>query len=503
MSPAPLTGAGDYLTLHEPPIYGSEEPVWLVPELHGTDSPGTKLGDYLKALKPTTRGGAAAYAEYTVKELPDSVNAGGIRPGCSNMLSKYMPAEFVAHVTGHVLVGVGALFEYVDADRALALIGALVLAGWPPLPFGHHGEGPVPPWLEALCDAGCIEMDALDAMIDVLFHIDSASPPMLFIDGALRPMVHAAFASMIMYHDARVAAGEMREVTVAMHEAFKGCTTGVAITTFSEWGTIIRTRFDTDNLHLSMGGKAVDSGTSAIVRALGRSLSEVKGELATIRKILVEGGRGASTPAPPSTPNRAAVSPNPLDAVMPSPPPAAVAAAGSSDYVGLMPQVGAAPMPAVVSWAGTSAAEYYRNAKARGGAIDAGLGKQDKKDAQTLVKFFDAMANADEKVILGPQRASQPPADEGERRRIAERLQKLMVARFAQAFTDVGSEVPMNLGKGILPTSGIANRQKELKPKGIIFDSSTFAQWRKVREAAEAEAGSGPEQPRSAKRVRA
>ena len=482
-----------------------------MPELHSTDSPGAKLGDYLKALKPAKRGGAAAYAEFAVKELPDSVNAGGIRPGCSNLLSKYMPAEFVSHVTGHVLVGVGALFEYIDADRALTLIGALVLAGWPPLPFGHHGDGPVPPSLEALCDAGCVEMDALDGMIDALFHLDSASPPMLLIEGTLRPMVHAAFASMVMYHDARVAAGEMREVTVAMHEAFKGRATGVAITMFSEWGTIIRTRFDTDNLHLSMGGKAVDSGSAAIVRALGRSLSEVKGELATIRKILVEGERGASMPAPPSTPGRrTAASPNPLDAVEPSPPPAAVAAAGSSAFGGLMPQVGAAPIPAVVSWAGTAAADYYRNAKARGGAIDAGLGKQDKKDAQTLVKFFDAMANADEKVILGPQRASQPPADEGERRRIAERLQKLMVAQFAKGFKDAGLEVPMNLGKGILPTSGIANRQKELKPKGIIFDSSTFAQWRKEREAAEreaaeretAEASASPEQSRSGKRAR-
>ena len=317
-------------------------------------------------------------------------------------------------------------------------------------------------------------------------------------------MVHAAFASMIMYHDARVAAGEMGEVTVAMHEAFKGRATGVAVTTFSEWGTIIRTRFDTDNLHLSMGGKAVDSGTAAMVRALGRSLSEVKGELATIRKCLIEGGRGASTPARGAlTPDCTAASPNPLDAVEPSPTPAAVIAAGSSAFGSLMPQVGgAAPTPAAVSWAGSSAGYYYRNVKVRGGAIDAGLGKQDKKDAQDLVKFFDAMATADEKVILGRRGASQPPADEGERRTIAERLQKLMVARFAKGFTDAGESVPMNLGKGLLPTSGIANRQKELKPKGIKLDPSTFAQWRKEREAAE-ESASASEAPHSAGNKRA
>ena len=38
---------------------------------------------------------------YSVPSLPDNVNAGGIRPGVSNMLSKYMPGELVSHMTGH------------------------------------------------------------------------------------------------------------------------------------------------------------------------------------------------------------------------------------------------------------------------------------------------------------------------------------------------------------------------------------------------------------------
>ena len=133
--------------------------------------------------------------------------------------------------------------------------------------------------------------------------------------------------------------------------------------------------------------------------------------------------------------------------------------------------------------------------------MDSGLGKQDKKDAHNLAMLFDAMADEDEKAVLGPQRASQPPADEGERRRIAVRLQKLMVARFAQGFTDAGLAVPQNLGKGILPTSGIANRQKELKPKGIMFDPSTFAAWRKQHAVA---LSAADEEPLSAsKRSRA
>ena len=76
----------------------------MIPELHGTSSPGTKLGDWLKALRPSSKGGAAGYAGkgYSVPSLPENVNAGGIRPGVSNMLSKYMPGELVSHMTGRV-----------------------------------------------------------------------------------------------------------------------------------------------------------------------------------------------------------------------------------------------------------------------------------------------------------------------------------------------------------------------------------------------------------------
>ena len=43
---------GDYMTMHPPPVYNSDEPAWMIPELHGTSSPGTKLGDWLKAMRP-------------------------------------------------------------------------------------------------------------------------------------------------------------------------------------------------------------------------------------------------------------------------------------------------------------------------------------------------------------------------------------------------------------------------------------------------------------------
>mmetsp|Transcript_13334 Transcript_13334/g.33290 ORF Transcript_13334/g.33290 Transcript_13334/m.33290 type:complete len:122 (-) Transcript_13334:711-1076(-) len=92
------------------------------------------------------RGGAAKYAKFSVDALPDRVTAGGVRPGASNTLCKYMPAEMVVHVTGHELKTTSALYEYVDANRAIAIPGARVLAGWPALPWGHLGDGPLPPY---------------------------------------------------------------------------------------------------------------------------------------------------------------------------------------------------------------------------------------------------------------------------------------------------------------------------------------------------------------------
>lgn len=72
------------------------------------------------------------------------------------------------------------------------------------------------------------------------------------------------------------------------------------------------------------------------------------------------------------------------------------------------------------------------------------------------------MATADEKAILGPQRANSTIRLEdllGQRRSV-ERLYKLIVARFLKAFKDDNEAVPLNLGKGVLPISATADRQK-------------------------------------------
>ena len=102
------------------------------------------------------------------------------------------------HTTGHELKNASALYEYVDASLALCMPGAIVLAGWPPLPWGQLGHGPEPPSIFALEEIG-VSREKLEYTIDILFNLDSASPPMLMKGGSLRPAVYAAFASIVMY----------------------------------------------------------------------------------------------------------------------------------------------------------------------------------------------------------------------------------------------------------------------------------------------------------------
>ena len=94
-------------------VYSEDHPSWLFPRLQKTSSPGTTMGNFIKALLPADRGGHADYqdAALVLPQLPPGITAGGIRPGVCNMLSAAMPAELAVHVTGHDLTKTSAFFE--------------------------------------------------------------------------------------------------------------------------------------------------------------------------------------------------------------------------------------------------------------------------------------------------------------------------------------------------------------------------------------------------------
>ena len=138
-----------------------------------------------------------------------------------NTLAARMPAELVVHTSGHELKNImSSMFDYLDANLAVSMPGFVVLAGFPPFPWGQLGMGPSAPSLAALGSAqldasgpspvspgpaqavlplGC-PFKSLQGVVDGLFQLDTASPPVLGWGGRLRPLTHAAFAAIVMYH---------------------------------------------------------------------------------------------------------------------------------------------------------------------------------------------------------------------------------------------------------------------------------------------------------------
>ena len=101
------------------------------------------------------------------------------------------------------------------------------------------------------------------------------------------------------------------------------------------------------------------------------------------------------------------------------------------------------------------------------------------------------MGTEDEKLLLKPAKAGHAIPSEGERRRTAARLQKLVVARLSEGF---GKAVPRELGKGQLSTTALENRVRALKALSpsvvIVPTSASFALWRQAHEAKAVQADS-------------
>jgi hypothetical protein len=105
-------------------------------------------------------------------------------------------------------------------------------------------------------------LDAIDKMIDHCFNIDSASPPQYMaqrppqymVMGSLRRAVQTAFATLVMYFQERLHAGEMRDVQIKMKQAvvYAGVATPANVEkTLEMWGVVVRRKFDIDNLVLT------------------------------------------------------------------------------------------------------------------------------------------------------------------------------------------------------------------------------------------------------------
>ena len=212
---------GDALTMEV--FNAPHDPVeadWLFSALRASSSPGNSLGSIMTALQPQDRGGSPKYAAVSVSDLPPTANAGGARPGAINMLGAHVPAEIMAHATGHDFIHIRSLFEYIGANRAMAQAVIVILTHFRPFPWGTNAKGPVHADLDALTAVGVSKAE-LDCAINHTFGLNSASPPHFLKDGPLWPAVAAAFASMVMYYEEREAAGEMPTVNARLRSALE------------------------------------------------------------------------------------------------------------------------------------------------------------------------------------------------------------------------------------------------------------------------------------------
>lgn len=249
-----------------------------------------------------------------------------------------------------------------------------------------------------------------------------------------------------------------------------------------------------------MGSSTNDGSTAHVVKALGRSLSEMKQELAAVRRELAQrpgiATSCSSTPAAAgsSTPRVVAstvvtLTPTGSPAVSITDEWEAHQVAVLTGMCPLLPTVtgGAEPKPAPLLLKDAVAGEFYRNCMARGGT-PAGLGKQDKGRAELVMEWFSAMATQDEKLLLGPPKAGHAIASEGDRRRTAAVLQKLVIARLAAGFNDAVTYVPRELGKSQLSATALENRVRQLKalkpPVNIVPTAAAFSLWRSAQEEA-------------------
>lgn len=108
-------------------------------------------------------------------------------------------------------------------------------------------------------------MEDIDDIIDHLFHLHSGTPPSLNKGGSLRPLVHAAFATLIMYSSERADNGEMNAVTIALRtsvhkilsktqEGHQQLNFGQAQSTqriLTQWSISIKAKFATDNVSVT------------------------------------------------------------------------------------------------------------------------------------------------------------------------------------------------------------------------------------------------------------
>jgi hypothetical protein len=513
---------GDHLCmLRGSTQWTSDKKVFLLPDLVKEKADGTqsasgaseKIGSYLKAMQSV--GGVQKYANVAIDTLPPHPTAAGLRPGAADTLCMSIQAELAIHITGHDGTKLCALWNYLDARVQMCIPGAIVLAGWPPLPYGQMGKGPVHPTLAAL---NGVSLARLDKYIDKLFSLHDNSPPMLHIGGPMRPMMHAMFATMIMYYHERFKAGEMTVVLQMMRDSY------VAMAAPSDnvhdvligWGDAIKVKFNVDNLHLTKrlehdGSAQMVAAISGLAETMGRQHTQIAHtsevamgtqqqmgailqHMASQQQMMAamqqqmaamslqisamqQGGPLPPVPLPPLAP----LAPTPLAptaSVHPAPQvmPATVGvAAGSAPQMPMQRHDagGASSDKITYSYTGKTAARFYYDCMDMYSGNCATLAdSQRQSDAEYVFKLINSMASPSERAVLMQK---LPERNDATCHRIVLDVVKYVQERIIEELKKKGEVKFGNFAKAGVSCNAVLEKGKK---SGIVIDSSMFAAWR-------------------------
>ncbi|XRB12072.1 hypothetical protein RI054_03g19080 [Pseudoscourfieldia marina] len=150
------------MALSQPPIFEDGEACFLNTKLSLAAHPARVLGASMKDLRKDC------------PELPEDVSAGGLAPRRGELRPMHVDPMFLCHTTGHDGKGFSNLFEYMDASVAMAIPGAVVLAGRPALPRAARKSAGARRPLRLVTQGN---RERMELFVDALFNMHSPRRP--------------------------------------------------------------------------------------------------------------------------------------------------------------------------------------------------------------------------------------------------------------------------------------------------------------------------------------
>ncbi len=173
------------------------------------------------------------------------------------------------------------------------------IAGWPSRPWGQCTTVAKPASLAPLLQIG-LDQSSIDRMLDTMFHINDCACPhlrstawepdphhphrasMLQKRAQCRPLVEAAFVSMLMYYKERKENEEMLDINISLEKVVRD-NVGMrdAHDVVVPWGSLIHTEFVRNNDHLltTSSSDSVDKELVQCIKAMACTIGQQGAQL--------------------------------------------------------------------------------------------------------------------------------------------------------------------------------------------------------------------------------